>query len=49
MGDEYCDEEDEDKPYHIIYKDCYIVVQDFIDKIRETICKPKVGENMMVN
>lgn len=52
MGDEYCDEEgeDEDKPYHIIYKDCYIVVpEDYLDKIRETICKPKVGENMMVN
>jgi hypothetical protein len=52
MADEYSDEEgeDEDKTYHIIDKDGYIVVSlEAINKIRETIGKPKVGENMTVN
>jgi hypothetical protein len=52
MADEYSDEEgeDEDKPYHFIDKDGYIVVSlEAINKIRETIGKPKVGENMIEN
>jgi hypothetical protein len=44
MADEYSDEEeDEDKPYHVIDKEGYIVVSlEAINKIRETIGKPKV-------
>jgi len=52
MADEYIYEkgEDEDEPNHIIDKDSYILVPlEVIDKIRETIGKPKVKENMMVN
>jgi len=52
MADEYSDEEGEsdDRPYHIIDKDGYIVVSlEAINKIRETIGKPKVGENLMIN
>ena len=49
MADEYSDDEDQnDKPYSFVDNEGYVLVPlEAINKIRETIGKPSVGEKMV--